>query len=132
MIPSLHDWLIASYTVECEKRVLRLNAEYRNGAGHGPITKVTSVIFSGVEAYQLDNDAFGNIVLSLDESDPLEIYLANQTLLQESWRWGSPGPWVESSDKALAHFKEHKIRGFELSATIGLSGWVLARTVQCA
>ena len=64
MLPSFHDDYVVRYEVDCEGREIRLHiksaASVANQAG------VSTVVFTGVEGYNLDNDAFGNIVLDLE------------------------------------------------------------------
>jgi hypothetical protein len=40
---------------------------------------------------------------------------------------GAPGPWAESLETASTYLLEQKIQAFDLSSSLGLSGWVLAR-----
>jgi hypothetical protein len=76
MLPSLHDDFLVSYEVNCETRQIKLHAKRdpRLPAGNAERTDHT-IVFNGVEGYQFENDAFGNIIFSL-EAVPVERILA--------------------------------------------------------
>jgi hypothetical protein len=89
MTPSIHDNLLISYEVHCEKRTITLRTEYRV---KGKPTEFTNVVFEGVQGYHFENDAFGNIILGLAAA-PLERFLTEYgAQISESYRMaGSPG-----------------------------------------
>lgn len=125
MTLSVHDNLLVSYEVRCEERTIILHTEYR--VDDKP-TEFTKVVFEGVRAYHLQNDAFGNIIFDLSEI-PVEQFLNRYgTEMSELARMtGSLGKWVEALDSAPTYLREQEIKGFELSASLGLSGWILAK-----
>src|SRR5262245_9223884 len=92
MVPSLHDNLLVSYAVKCEAGTIRLRAR----RPHWPDR---FVLFTGVEGYHFQNDAFGNIVFSL-EKVPVDRVLSQFGLeIRESYRQaGAPGPWAADLD----------------------------------
>jgi hypothetical protein len=123
---SVHDNYLTGYEVLSERREIRLHTE--------PLGETTShidVIFSGVECYHFEHDAFGNIIFGIDEVPAAELYTQHAEALREGYRLsGWPGPWNESSESALAFLNQHSIRGFVLSSSYGMSGWVLARDMK--
>jgi hypothetical protein len=128
MALSLHDNLLISYEVQCESRSIKLRTEHR--APDKP-TEFTNVTFEGVQGYSLHNDAFGNIILGL-ESVPVEDLLTEfGAEISQSYRLGgSPGSWAANLDSAAEYLRQREIRGFILSSSYGLSGWILAREMS--
>jgi hypothetical protein len=125
---SIHDNRLISYEVQCEARTIVLRTEYR--AKNEP-TEFTNVIFSDVQGYHFENDAFGNIIFGI-ENVSMEHFLTEYGAeISESCRMaGSPGPWAASLDSATQHLKELGIQAFILSSSYGLDGWVLAREIS--
>jgi hypothetical protein len=64
MTPSIHDNLLISYEVQCEKQIITLRTEYRR---EDKPTEFTNVVLSGVQGYHFENDAFGNIIFDVAE-----------------------------------------------------------------
>jgi len=128
MVRSVHDNLLVSYEVQCEGRTITLRTEYRQS---DKPTEFTNVIFEGVQGYSFQNDAFGNIIFDL-ESISVDALLAQfGAEIAESHRMGgSPGPWAASLDSAKMYLSEREIRGFLLSSSYGLSGWILAKEMS--
>jgi hypothetical protein len=128
MTPSVHDNLLVSYEVQCEARTITLHTEYR--VKNKP-TEFTNIIFTGVQAYRFENDAFGNIILGL-ETVTAEAFLKQYgDEISESYRMaGSPGPWAENLATALGYLRDERTQAFILSSSYGLSGWVLAREMS--
>ncbi len=125
MSTSLHDRSIVGYEVDAQLRRLTLRT-----ASHPitPATPVVRVLFLDVEAYSLVHDAFGNIIFSIDEVPATDILKENRALFEAGARQaGWPRFWGRSFDEAKTYLLEHKTRGFELCASIGMSGWVLSK-----
>jgi len=127
-LPSLHDNFLVSYEVDCEARRIKLRArrDERVEANRG--LPVRTIVFAGVEGYQFENDAFGNIIFSL-ECVPIEHLLgAYGSRIAESYRLaGAPGPWAANLASAAQSLKAKRIQAFELSSSYGISGWILAK-----
>ena len=128
MTRSVHDNLLISYEVQCEARTITLHTEYR--VKNKP-TEFTNVIFTGVQAYRFQNDAFGNIILGL-ETVTVEAFLEQYGAeISESYRMaGSPGPWAENLATASGYLRKERTQELILSSSYGLSGWVLAREMS--
>jgi hypothetical protein len=127
-LPSLHDHLLISYEVNCERRQIELRS--RRQCPQCEAEEI-AVLFEGVEAYQLENDAFGNIIFSL-QAVPLELLLREQCRkIAESYRTaGAPGRWAADLSSAGQALARNGIKGYVLSSSYGLSGWVLAKRVS--
>lgn len=122
---SVHDNTLISYEVFCSTREMRLHTEFRDGPG--PI-EVTDLIFSGVVCYDFQHDSvLGTIIFDLEEVPPDDIYRDHIEEFLAGIRYGWPGDWGVSSGSAAAYFQQHGIRGFILSASCGMNGWILAR-----
>jgi hypothetical protein len=128
MALSVHDNLLVSYEVQCEARTITLRTEYREA--NRP-TDFANVVFEGVQGYHFENDAFGNIIFGV-EAVPVEHVLTEFGAdISESYRMaGSPGPWAADLGSAPTYLREHGIKGFTLSSSYGLSGWVLAKEMS--
>ena len=124
----VHDNFIVSYEVQCERREIFLHTEFRD---QGMPFERTVVVFTNVEAYHFQHDCFGNIVFGIEEV-PVEIILNSRlTEFVEGNRLsGWPRFWKESLDEVRSYLREQATRGFELSSSCGMSGWVLARDMQ--
>jgi hypothetical protein len=125
MLPTFHDNFLVSYEVNCEMRRIRLRT--RPELARDSSTDCT-IEFSGVEGYNFKNDAFGNIVFALTEVSVDKILVDHGSEIEESNRMaGAPGRWADDLKAASAMLGGQGIRGFELSSSYGLSGWVLAK-----
>jgi hypothetical protein len=125
MPTSLHDRSIVGYEVDATLRRLTLRTASHPNT---PATPIVRVLFFDVEAYSLVHDAFGNIILSIEEVPATDILKEHRVLFEAGARQaGWPRFWRRSFDDAQSYLLEHGTRGFELSASIGMSGWVLSR-----
>src|SRR5450631_1603351 len=125
VLPSLHDWLLVAYEVKCEERRIAIFARHWSTSDS---SIDCTIEFMGVEAYRLKNDAFGNIVFSWLEVSAEKILLDYRSEIEESYKWaGAPGPWAADCSTADAILGARGIKGFVLSSSYGLSGWLLAK-----
>lgn len=126
MLPSLHDNLLVSYAVDCEGRTIKLRA--RRPRWPNQYDRDRFVVFTGVEGYHFQNDAFGNIVLSLKQLPVDKLLSQFGHEIRESYRQaGAPGPWAADLDAADAALNAKQVQAFVLSSSYGLSGWLLAK-----
>jgi hypothetical protein len=125
MLPSLHDNYLTAYEVNCETREITLHARRAEWAEE---QLSRSIVFGGVEGYHFKDDAFGNIIFSLQEI-PIEQLLSEYRpeIAESHHRAGAPGPWAADLASALQVLTAKGVKGFILSSSYGLSGWVLAR-----
>lgn len=126
MLPSFHDDYLVGYEVDCEAREIKLHI--RPSESVAKQAGSSTVLFTGVEAYHLENDAFGNIIFDL-ETVPLAGFVSEyRAELAESFRMcGTPRTWVSIPDEASQLLSEKGIQAFVLSSSLGLTGWVLAQ-----
>ncbi|MCX7515424.1 hypothetical protein, partial [Frateuria sp. STR12] len=89
------------------------------------------LIFRGVAAHQFVYPELPSIVLALSE-------LPAETLLQKEWpnlaegtrQCGWPGRWATSLEAAIAFCASAGLKGYELDQSYGMSGWILAKSVE--
>jgi hypothetical protein len=127
-LPSLHDNFLVSYEVDCEARRIKLCAKHDARVEGNKELPARVIVFEGVEGYQFENDAFGNIIFSLQVVS-IEQFFANYGAgIAESYRQaGAPGPWAANLASAAQVLSAMGIQAFELSSSYGLSGWILAK-----
>jgi hypothetical protein len=125
MLPSFHDDYLVGYDVDCEARRIRLHIK-------SSLEQATpsTVVFTGVDGYCFENDAFGNIIFDL-EPVSLEWFVSKyRDELAEMSRYGALGQWASDLDSAPGLLSERGVQAFILSASIGLTGWILAKEVS--
>ena len=129
VLPSLHDYLLVSYEVDCEARRIELRAKPDARAEAVSDSSLGCVIeFGGVEGYNFRNDAFGNIIFSLMEVPIEKIVLDYGSEIEECYRMaGAPGAWAGDLGAASEILVAKGVMGFVLSSSYGLSGWILAK-----
>jgi hypothetical protein len=126
MLPSFHDDYLVGYEVDCEARQIKLHI--KPAASVAEQAGVSTVVFTGVEGYKFEDDAFGNIILDLEAVPTIGFVSQYRDELAESFRVsGAPGTWASDLDAAPRVLSERGIQAFILSSSWGLSGWVLAR-----
>ncbi|MCU1273345.1 MAG: hypothetical protein JWO48_776 [Bryobacterales bacterium] len=64
MLPLFHDDYLVGYEVDCEGRQIKLHI--KPAASVAEPAGVSTVVFTGVEGYNFENDAFGNIIFALE------------------------------------------------------------------
>src|SRR5262245_34227496 len=125
MLPSLHDDYLVAYEVNCEARQIKLLARH---PAWKKLDSEPTIIFDGVEGYDFRDDAFGNIIFSLDAVSVERILAEFGAQIAESYRLaGAPGPWAADLASAAQVLGSKGVRGFILSSSMGPFRWVLAK-----
>jgi len=89
------------------------------------------VVFSSVEAYSLEHDSFGTILFGIEEVRAIVLFDDNLSRFEVGHRVaGWPRFWKGSAESARRYLVDNKTRGFEISSSIGMDGWVLAGGFQ--
>ncbi|MBL7554886.1 MAG: hypothetical protein JNM24_03620 [Bdellovibrionaceae bacterium] len=124
---SIHDNDVLGYEVDSIKRELTIKTEYSE---HGASER-TNIVFSNIEAYRIENDSFGTILNEIEEIDALKM-LENQWELIKSVYGNSiwPGHWAKSFEEAKSHIIKTKCRAFYITSSIGMEGWVMAKSME--
>jgi hypothetical protein len=127
MLPSLHDNFLTSYEVNCETRQIKLHTKPDPRDPAEREQRPCTIVFDGVEGYQFENDAFGNIIFSLDAVSIEQVLAAYGDRIVESYRLaGAPGPWAADLATATQMLGAKGVQGYFISSSYGLSGWILA------
>jgi hypothetical protein len=128
MRASVHDNFLLSYEVSSEHAEIRLRTEFRST---GRPVERTDVVFSGVEAYHFEHDCFSNILSEIVERPALGLLAEQQRALEEGFhRSGWPRFWGGSPEKASNYVQTHRLNAYELTSSYGISGWVIARSLD--
>ncbi len=123
---SIHDNHLLSYTVDSEKHEIVLRTVSRE---HEP-PEYANILFSGVIAYDFKFDSFGTILFEVSESSPADIFRKNQSLFKE----GKLRSWpiflrYDSDADFEKYLLDNHIKGFFLSSSCGMEGWIMANSV---
>lgn len=124
MLPSFHDHYIRGYSVDCESRRIQIQIGSTDSRG----VEERKLILEGVEGYNFVGDAFGNIILDVEEVTAEQLLSEYRDEIVEMYRMsGAPGPWASDMPSAPAVLAEKGVRGLIFYSSLGLSGWVLAK-----
>lgn len=123
---SIHDNILLSYTVDCQARSITVYTTYK---GTEP-SEHTNVVFSNVTVYHFEGDNFGTISFDITEVAPEEVYLAYQALFirRKDYGW-LPVAYV-TEDDLMRSFAESNIKGYLLTSSYGMDGFVLAQKMS--
>ncbi len=123
---SVHDNTILSYEVNVIGRVIR----FKTLSITDP-TERTDVVFEGVECYRFEFDWNGqSIIHSFQRVPALEIFDSLESELPRTLPYAWPGLWAKSRENAQAYFESENISGWYLTPCLGLTGWVLAQSME--
>lgn len=123
---SVHDNRLLSYCVNNDTREIRLHTVYEDGEPQ----EHTDVVFSGVAAYHFEQDNFGTIIFDIRAAEAAAIYAGDKERFKTGQKYGWPGVWNTSETAALAYLLAQGVKGFVLSSSYGMNGWVLARSMS--
>ena len=123
---SVHDNIIVSYEVLCEQHEIRLHTKFYD---RQPVEH-TDIVFRGVEAYFFHHDNFQNIIFDIMEIPVEDILVEDHVQFEEGRRWAWPGVWNDSESAMRAYLTECGVRGFSLSSSLGMHGWILAKSME--
>ena len=125
VLPSLHDNLLVAYEVDCEGRRIKIRARRPQWPNHFDRDRI--IVFTGVEAYQFQNDAFGNVISSVEQISVEELISRFGAQIERSYiEAGAPGTRAFDLSTAAVTLGTQQTQGFMLSSSYGLSGWILA------
>jgi hypothetical protein len=124
--PQVHDNIVLGYSVSSERRELVIHTEYQDREP----TELTDIVFRGVEAYHLIGDTLRSVLFDVEESPLGQIIGEFSAVFEEGARYSWPGTWNRSPESCLLHFRELGCRGWVVSASCGLWGFVIAREIE--
>lgn len=123
---SVHDNALNSYCVNAERAEITLHTSY----AHQNRQEYSDVVFSGVVAYNFERDSFGTIIFDIDETTVESIYTDERERFESGRKYCWPGTWNKSDDSVLTYLLENEIKGYWLSSSFGMVGWVLAKSMK--
>lgn len=122
---SFHDFNIYEYNVNCAQREITIKLKQHHGSENG------TVIFSGVIGHRFENVLEGNIVLNIEEYEPLQFHSQFEQEIIEYVKWGLPLSFKSRSEFEVQ--SNHKSLNFiGISSSYGLSGWVICTNISVA
>ncbi len=126
MNTSIHDNSLHSYCVNADTKEIRLHTFY----AHPESQEFTDVVFTGVAAYRFEGDNFMTIIFDVYETPAEKIYAENRDWFEHGRSYLWPGAWNHSEEAVLAYLIESEIKGYMLTASLGMTGWVLAKSMS--
>ena len=123
---SIHDNNLLSYCVDAEKKKICLHTSYADPT----LQEYTDIVFTGVAAYRFELDNFMTIIFDIYETKVEDIYVTDRELFEHGRKYCWPGTWNSSDESVLAYLIENEIKGYQLSASLGMVGWVLAKSMN--
>jgi hypothetical protein len=135
---SWHDFHLTGFAVDGARETLTFHLEWPYET-ESPVRR-GRVLFSGVECYYLEHDVGTNIVYGIEEV-PLQEHLTEWVdRFETECKWGWPRFWrpkpyprrsveIELSE-AIERLTLRGVKCFELTSSLGLSGWILAAHVE--
>lgn len=92
--------------------------------------ELTDVVFTGVVGYQFERDNFQTIISSIEETEAEIIYAEERETFEAGRKYCWPGVWNTSDETVLTYLIENEIKGFYLASSLGMVGWVLAKSMS--
>lgn len=127
-LPSFHDAVLVGYEANCETRVVKISIRRPDCANDRRVLKVT---FTGVAGYHFKDDAFGNIIMSIDVVST-ELFLSEygHELVESHCSSGALGNWANSVKSANNEIEKTGLKAIVVTPVRGLSGWLLAKHID--
>lgn len=125
MMRSVHDNTVYAYTVDCRQKCIILQTEY----GDGTPRELSDIVFDGVIAHRFDNQLAGNILFDVKETELAALIRAEADLFDHARRYGWPEVEASTNDEQLAALLGGGTKAYGISASYGLSGWVMAESM---
>lgn len=125
----VHDNIISSYHVDFDTEQLVLKTRYYYS---GELQEHTDIVFSGYLVHVFKHALKGSVILDIEECDPIFFYEREREHIQYSRNYAWPFLYKTNDTKAelLAYIQENGYTVFEVSASYGLSGFVLAKEME--
>ncbi len=128
MLTDIHDSLLIGYSIHGENRELILSIKPNH---HNATLKPFSVLFQGVAAHHFSTPLLPAILSDITRLSASDLIEMNWPAIEQGYHLaGWPGPWAETLSHAIDYAASHHLNGFQIESSYGLSGWVLAESVQ--
>jgi hypothetical protein len=123
---SIHDNIVIGYEVSCEKREIILHTAFRDRG----LDESTDILFCGVEAYYIVGDNMQSILFSIEECAIDKILKDFSSEFETGVKYSWPGIWNESVIACKEHFSREKCKGWLISSSFGMSGFIIAKGME--
>ncbi len=123
---SIHDNFILSFTVDCQERRITLRTAFhdREPPEH------TDIIFSDVAAHHFERSNLNTILFDVKEATPEKVYAAYRDVFERNKNYGWPEIHYQTEKELMAGLKAQSMKGFLISSSYGMDGFVLARAMR--
>ena len=126
MFPGVHDSQVLAYSADSRSGEVLLHL--REGPEGSPLFDLK---FSGVVAHQFPYPLMPSWVFGLEPIPAEELLAREWGVIAEGFRLvGWPGNWADSLENARAYCRAQNVSGYDLEASYGMTGWVLAKSVE--
>ena len=122
---SIHDNLVLSYTVDCRDKKIIFRIAFYDAEPH----EYTDIIFSEVVAYHFEGDNCQTILFDILQASPEEIYLSHREVFERKKNYAWPFDY-NTEQELLKKLNDKSIKGFLISSSYGMDGFVLAENMQ--
>ena len=122
---SVHDNFLLSYCILAHQQEIHFQTVFPDQKP----PELTDVVFSGVVGYYFERDNFQTIIFDIEEMDVEVIYTNHRELFEEGRKYCWPGAWNTSDEAVITYLLENEIQGYYLSSSLGMAGWVLAKSI---
>lgn len=122
---SVHDHFVYAYGVDCGGRRVVLHMVYPGAE------RFVDVVFREVAAHWFEYARADSILFDVEEVDVEALVQEHAGVFEKSWRYGWPQmPYSGDLKVLVERLRAGGVRGYEVSASLGLSGWVLAKSCE--
>jgi hypothetical protein len=119
------DYVLVGYAVDCERAEIRMRAKCPFDLER----PMTEIAFDGVVAYDFEHDPFGTILSYVIESPLDDFVRANASQFAEGARLAGWAPfWTGDVSETVTSLRARDVHAYQVTAAIGLHGWVLAKS----
>lgn len=125
---SWHDYHLTAYAVDGVARRVTFDVSWPYEAETD--VRRARLVFSGVEGYFFEHDLGENILYSIQEESLEEFLRENAEWFDAEKNWGWPLFWKGGVEGVRRHLSEAHAKLFDISTSYGLSGWILAQSVE--
>ena len=129
MFSGIHDSLLVAYSVNSESHELVLSLQPHHGSATSPF----SIVFRGLAAHRFEAPQLPAILSDINPISAESLFTAIWPSIERGYKaCGWPGSWADTLVNALHFANASSLQGFQIESSYGLSGWVLARSVELA
>ncbi len=118
---NMHDNIIDSYTVNLKENYINVVTSKEN--------RTIVICFSDVLAHYFENELNGSIILDICLENTESFIQQNKSILSERRGYNWPTNY-KSLDELLCFLNYEGYKYYNIYASYGLSGWILAKNIS--